>query len=51
MNQIKMQFDITFLNKKKKVKQIVKEQKFIKQCKTEPVKIDTNVEPNLRIVK
>lgn len=46
-----MQFDITFINKKKKVRQLVKEQKFIKQCKTEPAKIDVNVEPNLRIIK
>ncbi len=51
MNQIKMQFDITFMNKKKRVKRIVKEQDSSKIYKTEPAKIDKSIEPNLRIVK
>jgi hypothetical protein len=50
MNQIKMQFDITFMNKKQKVKKIIKEETS-KKYKIEPAKIDINVEPNLRIVK
>lgn len=51
MNQIKMQFDITFMNKKKRVKRIVQEQVNSKRYKTEPIKIDKTLEPNLRIVK